>query len=206
MTVWQDRGIVIAKKPHGEKYRLITIFTYEHGKVCSMASNKKREQYSIFSKVEVEHTSNSNESLGFWSLKHEKQSWVIAAESEAQIILCQSICFLINKLMPQGVPHKRIFDLTNHIAEEVNKFTEQEILQLYAYFEITVLCDIGLGIENDLLNIVVKSRDLKHLKETLNTEPLKSDSKKLLSLSGNLISEHLINIDNYFRSIIIQNI
>ena len=69
-----------------------------------------------------------------------------------------------------------------------------------------MLCDIGLGIENDLLNIVVKSRDLKHLKETLNTEPLKSDSKKLLSLSGNLISEHLINIDNYFRSIIIQNI
>ena len=206
MINWSDNGLVLASHPHGEKYKIVNIFTKDHGRIHAMVSKTKLNNFSIFSNVEVDYSAKDSGSLGFWKLRSEKQNWIFTMNSAKHLLVCQGICFLLNKLLPQGVCHNRLFDFARYISENLQQFSEKDILLLYAYFEFALLEDIGLSLEKSDLQEIPHLNDFDELPSLLKTEPITNNARNLLSIAGKVIEQNLLSVDNYYRSSIFRMI
>ena len=206
MISWSDTGIVLSAHRHGEKYKIVNVFTKSHGNVHAMASYTKNSTFSVFSDVDIDYSSKDANSLGFWKLKSEKQNWVLSMNSEKHLLVCQGLCFLLNRLLPQGVAHPRLFEFTRYISANMQKFSGKDILLLYAYFEFSLLEDIGFSLDNVDLQSVPKLDDFEKLPGILNSESVCSNARKFLHTAGKIIEQNLLSIDNCYRSAISQMI
>ena len=206
MVNWSDIGIVLASHPHGEKYKIVNIFTKDHGRIHAMVSKSKNNTFSIFSNVEIGYSSKDAGSLGFWKLLSERQNWIFSMNSEKHLLVCQGICFLLNKILPQGVCHKRLFEFAEYISKNLHQFSAQDILLLYAYFEFSLLEDIGLSIDKSILQEIPRVNEFYELPSLLKTESIIRNAKNFLSIAGRVIEQNLLKIDNYYRSLIFRMI
>lgn len=163
MIFWSDVGIVLSSKKHCEKYKIVDVFTKKHGKISGMVSISRCNKLSIFSNVEVDYSSKNEGSLGFWKTKDEKQNWIYALNSEAHTLICQSICFTLNKILPHGVCHENLFDFSQYISNNLHKFSKIEALNLYAYFEFLLLDCSGFGLDLDTCCICGKREDVHYI-------------------------------------------
>lgn len=206
MINWSDTGIVLTAKRQGEKYKVVTIFTKEHGKIRAMAPFASNSTFLTFSQVEVNYSTKTQDSLGFWKLMNEKQNWVFAMDSGNHLLVCQGICFLLNRLIPLGVPHKHLFDFTSYISDNFQRFSEREILLLYAYFEFSILEEVGFKPDSEEMAKIPRIQDFEQLPDLLGNEQIKANAKRMTSIAGHITSSHLLNIDNFCRTSIIQKI
>lgn len=204
MVSWSDIGVVLSSHRHGEKYRIINIFTRDHGKTHAMVSCSKVNTFSIFSNVDVDYSAKDVGALGFWKLKSENQNWIFSMNSPRHLLVYQGICFLLNKLLPSGVPHRQLFGFTEYITRNLLTFSEEDVLLLYVYFEFSMLGDIGLSLEDLDSQTVPKLHDLSALPSILNSAPIRTNAKRLLLLIGKVIDKNLLSIDNYYRSAIFR--
>ena len=204
MISWSDVGIVLSAKKYGEKYKIVNVFTKKHGKISAMVSISKNNTFAIFSNVELDYSAKSVDSLGFWRLRSEKQTWVFSMNSENHILVCQSICFLLSKVLPLGVCHERLFEFTRYISDNLQLFSKKDIMLLYAYFEFILLDDIGFGMDIDDIYYIPKVENFYELFNLLNSDVMTENARRSLSITGDAIERNLLNIDNYYRSSIVR--
>ena len=88
----------------------------------------------------------------------------------------------------------------------MQKFSGKDILLLYAYFEFSLLEDIGFSLNDVTLQSIPKLDDFEKLPSILNSESVCSNAKKFLHTAGEIIEQNLLSIDNYYRSAISQMI
>jgi recombinational DNA repair protein (RecF pathway) len=193
---------------YGEKYKIVGIFTKHHGKVSALASTSKKHSFSTFSSVDIDYSSRITNTPGFWRLKKEEQTWVLSMNSENHMLVCQSMCFILEKVLPPEVPHENLFAFTEYIVRNLMKFSKTEILALYAYFEFVLLNSIGFGIDlsHYFENSTIKtSNPLSLLKtEQFFLAKIGKDIKYLLEITGSIIENNLLQINNHFRSCVIN--
>ncbi|MDR0695417.1 MAG: recombination protein O N-terminal domain-containing protein [Holosporales bacterium] len=218
MISWTDTGIVLSSRDHTEKYRLITIFTATHGKMTAMfSSSTPRGRFSIFSAVEIDYSSKSEISLGFWRLRSEKQNWVLSIHSQNHMLVCQSMCQLLNKVLPHGMPYERLFRVVQHIIENMQRFSETDVLLVYAYFEFILLHDIGFGVDLDncasafYKNENPSALELNALLPTnaagqvhLLSRLQRLNAATTLVITGSILRHHLDGPESYFRTVVCQ--
>lgn len=205
MINWSDIGIVLSSRKHGEKYKIIDVFTQTHGKISAMFSLSKASSFSIFSNVNVDYSSKTDTSLGFWKLKSENQNWIFLINSFKHIQICQSIAFILNKVLPQGVPHETLFNVVKYISYNLKNFSEDDIITIYAYFEFVLLREIGFEIENNFH--IEKTQSVENQISNLLSNKLFSENiTQNLVHNSEIIETHLLNIDNYYRSSIIETL
>ena len=205
MINWSDIGIVLSSRKHGEKYKIVDVFTQAHGKISAMFSLSKASSFSIFSNVNVDYSSKTDNSLGFWKLKSENQNWIFLINSFKHIQICQSIAFILNKVLPQGVPHETLFNVVKYISYNLKNFSDDEILTIYAYFEFILLREIGFEIENNFH--IEKTQSVENQISNLLSNKLFSENiTQNLVHNSEIIETHLLNIDNYYRSSIIKTL
>ena len=60
MISWSDTGIVLSARRHGEKYKIVNVFTKSHGNVHAMASYTKNSTFSVFSDVDIDYSSKDD--------------------------------------------------------------------------------------------------------------------------------------------------
>ena len=163
MIIWADSGIVLSSRKHGEKYKIVNIFTKSQGKASGMMTLSKRNNLSLFSDVCVEWSSKNSDSLGFWKVQNEKQNWIFAINNQTNILACQSICFVLDKVLPYGVCSQKLFEFISFLSSELHNFSKIEILNLYAYFEFLLLNNIGYGMELDRCCVCGKVEELHYM-------------------------------------------
>jgi len=207
MINWSDSGIVLSSRKHGEKYKIVDIFTQHHGKISAMFSLSKNSSFSIFSNVDIEYSSKTVTSLGFWKLKSENQNWIFLINSFQHIQACQSIAYILNKVLPQDVPHETLFNVVKYISYNLKNFSDSEISTIYAYFEFVLLREIGFEIEFEDDFLIEKSLPIENqITNLLNDEKFSRNIKENLEKNSKIIETHLLNIDNYYRSSIIKSL
>lgn len=207
MVFWSDIGIVLSSKKHGEKYKIVDVFTQEHGKVGAMFSISKNSAFSVFSNVSVDYSAKTNASLGFWKLKSESQNWIFAIHSFRYMQVCQSIVCVLNKVLPYSSPHEGLFDVVNYISKNLRSFSSEEIFLAYVYFELVLLQEIGFGIENTSGFKFEKSRSIEaQIGDFLKNEFMLRNLKQILIKNGEIIRSNLLDINNYYRRAIITSL
>jgi DNA repair protein RecO len=210
MISWSDKGIVLSARKHAEKYKIVDIFTKTHGKFSAMVYISKKNTMAMFSCVDIDYTSKSDTSLGFWKLKDEKQNWIYSLNSENHLLVCQSICFLLSKVLPFSLPHEELFNFTEYIGNNLSGFSGTEILSLYAYFEFVLLDNIGFGLDPEKFSEQHKITSKEDIPSKLwidwkNNESFSNtmsnfDIKNSLKITGDIIEKHIHPVNNYFRS------
>ncbi len=161
--IWSDAGVVISCKKYGEKYKIVNIFTQAHGNVAGMISHQKTHPLVVFSCVDVSWSSNREGALGFWSVQKEKQNWIFSMNNQASVIASQSICLLLDKILPLGVCYQILFEFVEYFASNMYEFSSLEVLNLYAYFELLLLTSVGYGIDTKKCSICGKKEDLHYI-------------------------------------------
>ncbi|MDR3224151.1 MAG: recombination protein O N-terminal domain-containing protein [Holosporales bacterium] len=147
MVVWDDRGIVISSRKHMDKYKIVDVFTIDHGRVSALVAISSYGSFSVFSKVDVEYESKHQNSIGFLKLQKETTSLAFSTCSADHIFVCHKICSLLSKSLPQMSPHRKLCGVVGYIADNIHKFSSNDVLTLYAYFEFSFIEDIGYGID-----------------------------------------------------------
>ena len=199
MISWSDVGIVIASRNHGEKYRSVTIFTKDHGKVQAMAYKPRLPNFCNFSQVNVVHNSRTADSIGFWRLCSETQTWGLM--NRAHLFVCQSICVILNNVLPLNDPHLRLFEITNYIASHIVQFTEREILYVYVYFETLLLRELGFNSE---IPNMTPLDDFHQIRDIIAMPEIQNNAYNILKTIERIIKDNLTSIDNFYRNAILH--
>lgn len=202
MITWNDTGIVLTSKLHGEKYKVVTIFTKKHGKVRAFAYKTRAPTFTNFAKVEISYSVSDTNSIGFWRLISEESTWIASIRLGNHLLVCQSICYILDSLMPQHSCDTKIFNLTENISATIKNFNATDVLLIYAYFELSLLESIGFS-----LNLQNKfALDYNEISSILTTGQFRENLHQLLQISSQIIKNNLTSIDNFYRSAIIKQI
>lgn len=203
MISWKDIGIVLATRPHGEKYKIVCVLTKSHGKVQALAYKSKTQTFTNFAKVEVNYTSREPGSLGFWKLLSENPTWIVSIHQGNHLVVCQSICLILDKLLPQNSDDTQIFELTDYISTNLQIFNSVDILFLYVYFELSLLVNIGFSVNLSTIQIINNCADIPSL---ISLPQFQQNAFRLLQMSSQIIAKNLTSIENFYRSSVIKKL
>ncbi|MBQ2174572.1 MAG: recombination protein O N-terminal domain-containing protein [Alphaproteobacteria bacterium] len=203
MISWKDSGIVLSTRPHGEKYKIVCVLTQSHGKVYALAYKSKTQTFTNFAKIEITYTSREPGSLGFWKLLSETPTWIASIHLGNHLMVCQSICFMLDKLLPQNSDEEQIFQLTDYISTNLQNFSAEEILFLYVYFELSLLTNIGFSVNISSIQTVDNCSDIPSL---ISSTHFQQNAYRLLQTSSQIIAKNLTSIENFYRSSITKQL
>ena len=197
MNNWEDIGIVVTSMPYGEKYKRVSILTRNHGLHNALANINSVDKFTNFAKVCIRYMSRNNNSIGFWKLINQDTNCINKLNTHNRILVCQSICFIVNKLLPQNVPNKDIYEFIDNLIRDVLMFSDTEILLAYVYFELFLISKVGFKILQ--LNVEI-TQNMNHIKDIISSEQFKNICFNILKITSNIVNDNLSNIDNFYRT------
>lgn len=158
---FSDSGIVLSSRKFKEDLKIVSILTKGHGRVVGLTKVLKRNSFSSLSIVDVEmRKKDTQQSLGFWFKKQEKQNWSLCFQSRIFLLVCQSVCLTLDKVLPIGAHFPLIF---NFFYNFLQNFKEDEAITAYAFFEFLLLKESGFGFDLNTCSICGKPEKVKYL-------------------------------------------
>lgn len=162
--IWTDSGIVLSNRKLREDLKIVSIFTKEHGRISAISKIINRNAFSLFSNVTVDLVKkNASDDMGFWTKKYEKQNWIHVFHEEVSLLICQSICLILDKVLPIGVRFSRAFSLLAFMLENISKLSIKELLMLYTYFEFVLLDESGFSFDLEYCAICGQKEEIEFI-------------------------------------------
>lgn len=113
MEKWQDQGIVLAVRPHGESGAIVSLLTESQGRhagyVRGVHSSKMRGTLEPGSLVDVEWQSRLSESLGTFNLELSKSFAARFLSDALKLSALQSACALCDAALPEREGHPGLY-------------------------------------------------------------------------------------------------
>ncbi len=148
MLGWEDEGIILSVRKHGENGGIASILTREHGRaagyVYGVSSSKKRGLLEIGNIVSVRWNAKSLGQLGVFDVEIEKSPAVDVMDDPAKLTAMQAACILADKTLPEAEKHEGMFEATKALVES---FASELWAITYIYWEIGLLRELGFGLE-----------------------------------------------------------
>ena len=175
--IWEDECYLLSKRKFRENANIINIFTQKKGKIDGIVyggtSRKVRNYLQISNKLFVSHTSKSENKIGYFKTELIKPVSPLYFNDKERTSALISICSLLNILLPESQPNKKIYESFEKLINSINL---QNWIFIYIFFEINLIKELGYDTNLG-----------EHLKDT------KSD-KNYLKIK---IDEYIYEIPNY---------
>ena len=203
--IWEDECYLLSKRKFRENANIINIFTQKKGKVDGIVyggtSRKVRNYLQISNKLFVSHSSKSENKIGYFKTELIKPISPLYFNDKERTSALISICSLLNILLPDSQPNKKIYDSFEKL---INSISLENWILLYIFFEISLIKE--LGYDTNLIKYNIK------INETSEIIKIKIDNYTydvpLYLISNKLpeiISNNLIRKSLYFTRNIILN-
>jgi DNA repair protein RecO (recombination protein O) len=161
MLEWQDSGIILSVRGHGETGGVVSILTRDHGRamgyVYGATSSRTRGSLEIGNLVAVNWTAKSSDQLGTFTLEIEKSYAAHVMDDPVKLTALQSACALADKTMPEREKHVGMFEGTKALMAA---FETDIWAPTYIYWEIGLLRELGFGLD---LSKCVSTGDVENL-------------------------------------------
>lgn len=148
MFEWQDSGIVLSLRMHGETGGIASLLTREHGRaagyVYGASSAKKRALFEPGNVVSAAWQAKAPGQLGSFALEMERSPAADVMDDPLKLTALQSACVLADKTLPEGERHTGVFDATLALLES---FGTEAFAAAYIYWEIGLLRELGFGLD-----------------------------------------------------------
>lgn len=148
MLEWQDQGIILSIRKHGENGGIASILTAEHGRSCGyiygVTSNKKRGLLEIGNIVSVRWHAKSQGQLGTFDLELDKSPIADVMHDAYKLTALQAACSLADKSLAEGEKHSGVFEGTKALIES---FASDIWAPSYIFWEMGLLRELGFGLD-----------------------------------------------------------
>ncbi len=142
--IWEDECYLLSKRKFRENANIINIFSKKKGKLDGIVyggtSRKVRNYLQISNKLFVSHTSKSENKIGYFKTELIKPISPLFFNDKERTSALISICSLLNILLPDSQPNKRIY---NSFEKLINSINLENWIFLYIFFEINLIKDLG---------------------------------------------------------------
>ena len=157
---WEDECYLLSKKKFRENANIINVFTFKKGKVSGIVyggtSRKIRNYLQISNKLFVVNNLKNENKIGYFKTELIKAITPIYFNDKKRTSALVSICTLLNILLPEAQPHKKIFKTFEKFIESLNL---DNWIILYILFEINLIRELGYDANLSSFDNVVSNDD-----------------------------------------------
>ena len=155
--IWEDECYLLSKRKFRENASIINILTQKKGKIDGIVyggtSRKIRNYLQISNKLFVSHTSKNENKIGYFKTELIKPISPNYFNDKQRTSALISICSLLNILLPDSQPNKKIYDSFEKLVNSINL---ENWIFLYIFFEINLIKELGYD-----TNLVEHLNDIK---------------------------------------------
>jgi DNA repair protein RecO (recombination protein O) len=158
---WQDEAIVLAARHFGEHDAILTVLTRENGRHLGLLrggfSRRQRATIELGNRLQASWRARLEEQLGNFQIECLQSVAALLLDQPRRLAALASACSIIDAALPEREPHPEIFTdldiLIAQLTEEAQPFeaplpaAELAWLSAYVRWEITLLTDLGFGLD-----------------------------------------------------------
>lgn len=149
MEQWQDQGIVLSARLHGEEGAIVSLLTQEHGRhvgyVRGAQSKAMRGVLERGNSVQVEWQSRVSENMGSYSLDLTHNTAVHFLHDPLRLHGLQAICALGDAGLPEREVHSGLYHGTRAVFDIMKQ--DDMWLPAYVIWELQFLKELGFSLE-----------------------------------------------------------
>ena len=143
---WEDECYLLSKRKFRENANIINVFTLNKGKVGGIVyggtSRKIRNYIQISNKLFIFHNSKNENKIGYFKTELIKAVTPLYFNDKERTSALVSLCSLINILLPDSQPYKRVYKSYEKL---INSLNLDNWIILYILFEINLIKELGYG-------------------------------------------------------------
>ena len=145
---WQDEGIILGTRRHGETSVIAELMTRHHGRHLGLVkggrSSKQQPLLQIGNHVEVKWRARLDEHLGQYTMEPIAFSAAKLMESQMALNGMQVLAAHL-RLLPDRDPHPALFE---QLAAIIDHFDQPPLaIEFMARFELKLLEELGFGLD-----------------------------------------------------------
>lgn len=144
---WQDEGILIATRPHGESAAIIEVFTAVHGRHAGVvrggASRRMAPVLQPGAQVSVAWRARLSEHIGAFTVEPVRSRAALLPEA-GRLAALSSACALLHVALPEREPHPALW--TDSVAM-LDRLEGEDWGADYLRWELRLLADLGFGLD-----------------------------------------------------------
>ena len=164
--IWEDECYLLSKRKFRENANIINIFSQKKGKLDGIVyggtSKKVRNYLQISNKLFVSHTSKNENRIGYFKTELIKPISPLYFNDKERTSALISICSLLNILLPDSQPNKKIYESFEKLINSINL---EYWIFLYIFFEINLIKELGYDTNLvEHLNSLKSDKDLLKIK------------------------------------------
>lgn len=150
MERWDDQGIVLSARAHGEGGAIVVLLTENHGRhtgyVHGGMSSKKRGTIERGTLVRAEWQSRVSDNLGSYTLESEKGLPINILDDGLKLKSLLSACVLCDAALPEREGHAGLY---HGLLALIESFEGEHWQYAYIMWEIQLLRELGFRLELD---------------------------------------------------------
>lgn len=175
---WQDEAIVLAARHYGEHDAILTLLTRANGRHLGMLragfARRQRPSIELGNRLQASWRARLEEQLGNYQIECLQSVSALLLDQPLRLAALASACGVIDGALPEREPHPEIFSdldiliaqLTEDIARApADGATDDWLgwLSFYVRWEITLLSDLGFGLDLTHCAVTGETEDLAYV-------------------------------------------
>lgn len=161
MLCWEDHGIVLTARPHGETAAVVTVLTAAHGRHAGLlAAARGRGRAALCqpgSRVVATWQARLAEHLGIWSLDLQRAWAARLFDQPGPLAMVAAACAVCETALPEREPCPAVYAGLQVLLE----LAESPFwAQAYVRWEVEVLAALGFALELDVCALTGQPDDL----------------------------------------------
>ncbi|HOO81355.1 MAG TPA: DNA repair protein RecO [Alphaproteobacteria bacterium] len=148
MECWQDQGIVLRARAHGEHGAIVSLLTAHHGRAAGYVrggqGTKLRGSLEVGNLVDVTWQSRTHDGLGAFTLELSKNVSAHLLQEPLKLAALQSACALCDAALPEREAHAGLY----HGLQALFETLESDVWgAAYVLWEIALLKELGFSLD-----------------------------------------------------------
>jgi DNA repair protein RecO (recombination protein O) len=162
---WQDEGIILAARRHGESGAVVSVFTASHGRHAGLVrgggGRKARPVHQIGNRVQAAWRARLADQLGSFTLELEKPVAALLLERPDRLAGLYAASALLEAGLPERDPHPNLYRSLGELIDALLK--EGAWWDCYVRFELDLLTELGFGLDLGSCAVTGSSDDLAYV-------------------------------------------
>lgn len=148
MIEWEDTGIILSVRQHGENGGIVSLLTEKHGRaagyIYGASSARMRGMLEPGNRVTAHWQAKSADQLGQFKLELEKSIVTDVIDDPLKLTALQAACALTDKTLPEHEKHQSLYE---GLKALLASFSGDFWLPSYVFWELGLLRELGFGID-----------------------------------------------------------
>lgn len=166
MIEWQDEGLVLTVRPHGETGAILQAFTRQHGRHAGIvpggASRRMQAHLQPGVRLALVWRARSEDHLGQYRAEPLHNRAALAMEDPLALAGIAAVCAILSIVLPERAPHPALWDRTEALLDLLG--AERGLWPLaYLRWEQGLLEEMGFGLDLSACAVTGRREGLVHV-------------------------------------------